>query len=80
MHLVCTGSLTNAALLLTLFPEVAGSLVDITIMGGCLGPGNTHPVAEFNFQARLSRVHQSLHLASLTRHLPLLFTEHESQH
>ena len=60
MHLVCTGSLTNAALLLTLFPEVAGSLVDITIMGGCLGPGNTHPVAEFNFQARLSHVHRSL--------------------
>ena len=38
MQLVCTGALTNAALLLTLYPEVS-NMVDIVIMGGCLGIG-----------------------------------------
>lgn len=51
MHLICTGALTNIALLVMLFPEVAGMLQQIAIMGGCMGIGNTHPVAEFNFQA-----------------------------
>lgn len=50
MHLICTGALTNIALLVMLFPEVAGMLQQIAIMGGCMGIGNTHPVAEFNFQ------------------------------
>lgn len=49
IHWVSTGSLTNLALLLTLFPELA-SWIDITFMGGALGIGNTHPVAEFNIE------------------------------
>ena len=52
VHLVCTGALTNAALLLMLYPEVGACLKEIVVMGGCLGIGNTHPVAEFNMQAR----------------------------
>jgi inosine-uridine nucleoside N-ribohydrolase len=36
VQLVCTGALTNAALLLLLYPEVK-DMVDITIMGGALG-------------------------------------------
>lgn len=49
---MCTGALTNAALLLTLFPETAGQL-QITVMGGALGVGNTGPVQEFNIQVCL---------------------------
>jgi inosine-uridine nucleoside N-ribohydrolase len=50
-HLVCTGALTNAALLVTLFPE-AMSQCSVTIMGGALGVGNTGPVQEFNIMVR----------------------------
>ncbi|KAK9808375.1 hypothetical protein WJX73_008616 [Symbiochloris irregularis] len=50
VSLVCTGVLTNAALLLLLYPEMADSLQQIVLMGGCMGVGNTHPVAEFNIQ------------------------------
>ena len=50
VHLICTGALSNAALLLMLYPEVRELLEQIVIMGGCMGVGNTHPVAEFNFQ------------------------------
>jgi len=46
--LVATGALTNVALLLWLYPHLAG-LVSLTVMGGSVGPGNTHPCAEFNF-------------------------------
>lgn len=49
IDLVCTGSLTNAALLLTLFPDVA-PLIRLTLMGGAMGLGNTSPVAEFNLE------------------------------
>ncbi len=51
MQLVCTGALSNAALLLMLFPEVM-PMIEVTLMGGCLGVGNTHPVAEFNIVVR----------------------------
>ena len=51
VQLVCTGALSNAALLLMLYPEVM-PMVEITLMGGCLGIGNTHPVAEFNIVVR----------------------------
>ncbi|GIL61686.1 hypothetical protein Vafri_15974 [Volvox africanus] len=49
VRLVCTGALTNAALLLTVYPEVADWL-EVAIMGGCMGVGNTGPVVEFNIQ------------------------------
>ena len=35
---MCIGALTNAALLLMLYPEVT-AMIEITIMGGCLGIG-----------------------------------------
>lgn len=50
VHLVCTGALTNAALLLTLFPEAADEIEQIVLMGGAIGSGNTNPSAEFNIQ------------------------------
>lgn len=46
-----TGALTNAALLLTLFPEAAEEIEQIVLMGGAIGSGNTNPCAEFNLQA-----------------------------
>lgn len=39
-RLICTGSLTNAAVLLILYPEVL-PMIDIVLMGGCMGVGNT---------------------------------------
>lgn len=47
--LVATGALTNVALLLTVYPEMAKT-IDIVFMGGAYGLGNTGPVAEFNMQ------------------------------
>ncbi|KXZ50426.1 hypothetical protein GPECTOR_16g600 [Gonium pectorale] len=49
VRLVCTGALTNAALLLSVYPEAA-VMCEVVIMGGCLGVGNTGPVQEFNIQ------------------------------
>ncbi|GLC42326.1 hypothetical protein PLESTB_000659200 [Pleodorina starrii] len=49
VRLVCTGALTNAALLLTVYPELS-EMVEVVIMGGCMGVGNTGPVVEFNIQ------------------------------
>jgi pyrimidine-specific ribonucleoside hydrolase len=50
VHLVCTAQLTNAALLLTLFPEIKPKIAQIVIMGGGIGIGNTSPAAEFNIE------------------------------
>ena len=61
---MCTGALSNAALLLMLYPEVM-SMVEITLMGGCLGIGNTHPVAEFNIVVRRLLLPPALWLGSV---------------
>lgn len=45
LQLVCTGALTNAALAFMLFPELADPAhVEVTLMGGAMGIGNTGPV------------------------------------
>eukprot|EP00887_Chlorella_sp_A99_P001134 scaffold14.g1134.t1 len=49
VRVIATGALTNVALLLSLFPEVL-ECVEVAIMGGCLGLGNTGAVVEFNIQ------------------------------
>jgi inosine-uridine nucleoside N-ribohydrolase len=49
VQLIATGALTNVALLLILFPEVI-DMIDISLMGGALGIGNTGPCVEFNLQ------------------------------
>jgi inosine-uridine nucleoside N-ribohydrolase len=51
MELICTGALTNAALL------VEEQLVRITLMGGAMGVGNTGPVQEFNIQTDPEAAH-----------------------
>ena len=67
VHLVCTGALTNAALLLILFPEVQQLLEQIVVMGGAVGSGNTNPVAEFNIQARMKSKTLRHHRATVHR-------------
>lgn len=48
--LVCTGALTNAALLFSVHPDAA-ALCEVFVMGGATtGVGNTSPCAEFNIQ------------------------------
>lgn len=49
VQVVATGALTNVALLVILFPEVI-DMIEIVLMGGALGLGNTGPVVEFNIQ------------------------------
>lgn len=46
--LVATGSMTNIALLVSLYPEVVEWLKGLVIMGGAVKVGNVTPVAEFN--------------------------------
>ena len=46
--LVPTGPLTNVALFLARYPELASRLDRIVLMGGAFGEGNTTPSAEFN--------------------------------
>jgi inosine-uridine nucleoside N-ribohydrolase len=46
--LVPVGPLTNVALLLARYPEVAGNVERIVLMGGAIAEGNVTPAAEFN--------------------------------
>jgi purine nucleosidase/pyrimidine-specific ribonucleoside hydrolase len=47
--LVATGSLTNVAVLLNSYPQLADALEGIVVLGGVFnGPGNSSPVAERN--------------------------------
>ena len=49
--LVATGPLTNVALFLARYPELAAELERVVLMGGAFGEGNTTPAAEFNIWA-----------------------------
>jgi non-specific riboncleoside hydrolase len=50
ISLVTIGPLTNAALLLTMYPEVKDKIEEIVIMGGSTIGGNTNSAAEFNIK------------------------------
>jgi inosine-uridine nucleoside N-ribohydrolase len=45
---VATGPLTNIALFLARYPELARRLERVVLMGGAIGEGNITPAAEFN--------------------------------
>ncbi len=49
--LVPTGPLTNVALFLARYPDLAARLERVVLMGGAIGEGNTTPAAEFNIWA-----------------------------
>lgn len=48
--LLTIGPLTNAALLLTMYPEVKDKIEEVVIMGGSTVAGNTNSSAEFNIK------------------------------
>ena len=49
--IVATGPLTNLGIALSLYPELAGLVRCVTMMGGAAAFGNTTPAAEFNVLA-----------------------------
>jgi inosine-uridine nucleoside N-ribohydrolase len=58
LTLVAIGPLTNVALLLAMYPEVADSIQDIVLMGGAIGLGNVTPAAEFNLWSDPEAAHR----------------------
>jgi inosine-uridine nucleoside N-ribohydrolase len=56
--LVPTGPLTNIALFLARYPELAGRVERIALMGGAIGEGNVTPAAEFNIWADPEAAHR----------------------
>jgi inosine-uridine nucleoside N-ribohydrolase len=56
--LVPTGPLTNIALLLARYPELAPRIERIVLMGGAFGEGNVTPAAEFNIWADPEAAHR----------------------
>ncbi len=58
--LVATGPLTNVALFLARYPELATRLERIVLMGGAIGEGNVTPAAEFNIWVDPEAAHRVL--------------------
>jgi pyrimidine-specific ribonucleoside hydrolase len=56
--LVPTGPLTNIALFLARYPELASRVERIVLMGGAFGEGNVTPGAEFNIWADPEAAHR----------------------
>ena len=71
--LVATGALTNVALLFSVYPELA-TRVELVIMGGALGKGNTGPCAEFNIQCDPEAAHVVFESGARVRMVPLEVT------
>jgi purine nucleosidase/pyrimidine-specific ribonucleoside hydrolase len=55
--LVPIGPLTNVALFLARYPELAAKLERVVLMGGAVGEGNVTPAAEFNIWADPEAAH-----------------------
>ena len=56
--LVPTGPLTNIALFLARYPELATRVERVVLMGGAVGEGNVTPAAEFNIWADPEAAHR----------------------
>ncbi|OLY81309.1 Inosine-uridine-preferring nucleoside hydrolase-like protein [Smittium mucronatum] len=48
VYLVASGSLTNIAILVSVYPQIVNKVKVFSFMGGALGAGNRSAVAEFN--------------------------------
>ena len=68
--MICTGALTNVALLVSLYPEVIPRL-EVVLMGGAMGIGNTGPVMEFNIQVSPARTNMCADKAVMSKQLPV---------
>ena len=83
MVLVTLGPLTNAAVALNLYPELATLIGGSVVMGGALGRGNVTEYAEFNFACDPEAVYFFLNTGIETRILSwdavidMTFTEEE---
>ncbi|CAM4747330.1 unnamed protein product [Rotaria magnacalcarata] len=66
--LIATGQLTNVALLLKVFPQITKSLLEIVLMGGCIGIGNITPGSEFN----IMNDPDAAHIVFTSPHVPRL--------
>lgn len=62
VHMCCTGTLTNLALLLRVYPRIVDNLVQIVLLGGAAGLGNITPAAEFNILLDPEAAHVVFHL------------------
>lgn len=56
--LIATGPLTNIALFVARYPDLADQLERIVLMGGAVGAGNVTPAAEFNIWADPEAAHR----------------------
>ena len=76
VHFVCTGPLTNLAILLKAFPEVMANIEEIIFMGGAIGIGNTTPAAEWNMWCDPEAAHVVVHSGLRVVMVPLDATKH----
>jgi inosine-uridine nucleoside N-ribohydrolase len=84
--LVATGPLTNVALFLARYPNLAAKLERVVLMGGAVGEGNITPAAEFNIwadpEAACSAFTSGLHLTMVgldVTHKALMTPDHAEQ-
>ncbi|KAI5792393.1 Inosine/uridine-preferring nucleoside hydrolase domain-containing protein [Peziza echinospora] len=70
--LVATGTLTNVALLLATFPDVADHVKEISIMGGSFMEGNITKFAEFNIYADPESANAIFSNTSLSNRITLI--------
>ena len=74
VSLIATGALTNVALLCRVHPEVLKNINQIVLMGGAIGVGNRHPVAEFNIECDPEAAHIVFNLPVKVVMVPLEVT------
>jgi inosine-uridine nucleoside N-ribohydrolase len=84
--LVATGPLTNVALFLARYPNLAAKLERVVLMGGAVGEGNITPAAEFNIwadpEAACRAFTSGLHLTMVgldVTHKALMTPDHAEQ-
>ncbi len=68
--LVAVGPLTNVALFYATYPELAGRLARVVVMGGAIGAGNITPAAEFNVWSDPEAAYRVLTAAGLPKAVP----------
>jgi len=78
--IIATGSLTNVALAVTLYPEMIKNLHGISIMGGAMGIGNITPGAEFNIWTDPESAQMVFNLGKAPLNLPVILVPLDVTH